>query len=352
VDGQIGFACHGAYPAFGYGSVEYSSWRRDNKGISMSVTRRRFLRSQFFGLSGAVFFRWPGIGTAATEEGRPGPLPKDTLVACCVGLPPADGSKSLRSGVIAVSTVDGTWRLLSPKVGPFRLSPDCRRIAIVDAASQDIWVCDVADGSARKLADFNGSPVWSPDGSSLVYSGMPQGPLPALSEHRYETWRLKLDGSDPVRLDLPPTDLVTDWSPDGSWLAMRSHTKEPSPGTQIFVCRPDGREKKQLTSTRGMHTNARFSPDGKTVLYTRLAAKEGTGIWINSLDGQSPRAVVNGETRLQYVACWAPDGGRIAYSLLATKNNRTTVEVIDVNTLDHRSLDVPEGHFNGCDWRC
>jgi len=254
--------------------------------------------------------------------------------------------------VIAVSMDDGNWRLLLPKVGLFRLSPDCRRIAIVDVVSKDLWLCDVADGSTRKLADFNGAPVWSPDGSSIIYSGMPQGPLPALADHKYETWRLKLDGSDPVRIDLPPTDLVTDWSPDGSWLAIRSHTKEPHPGTQIFVCRPNGREKKQLTSTRGMHTNARFSPDGRTVLYTRLTSKEGTGIWVNSLDGQSPRAVVSGPNQHQYMACWAPDGERIAYSRHDTKDNRSSIEIIDVNTLAHKPATVPEGRCNGCDWRC
>ena len=318
----------------------------------MRAHRRWFLRSQLVGLSSAAFLRWPTIEVGAEEQAGPGPLPKNSLVLCLAGLPPADGSKRRRQGVVVVSADDGAWRLLSPKVGSFRVSPDCRRIAIVDVASKDIWICDVSDGSAKKVADFNGMPVWSPDGSSIIYSGMPQGPLPSLADHKYETWRLKLDGTDPVRVDLPPTDLVTDWSPDGSWLAMRSHTKEFASGTQIFVCRPDGREKRRLSSTRGLHMNARFSPDGKTVLYTRLAGKEGTGIWINGLDGRSPRAIVNGENRYQYLACWGPDGGRIAYSRTDMKENHASFEIIDINTLVYKPLDIPEGNVNDCDWRC
>lgn len=98
--------------------------------------------------------------------------------------------------------------------------------------------------------------------------------------------------------------------------------------------------------------NARFSPDGKTVLYTRLAGKEGTGIWINGLDGQSPRAIVNGENRYQYLACWVPDGGRIAYSRTDMKENHALFDIIDINTLVQKPLDIPEGNVNDCDWRC
>ncbi len=318
----------------------------------MDLSRRRFLLSQATAFSGVAALYSSGPRLMAAEEAPPEAVATGSIVLGAAGISSTDGDGRLRSGAIAFSTKDGSWRFLTPIVGPFRLSPDCRRLALLDINRHSIWACDLADGSTRQLADLDGLPVWSPDGSMLMISALPPHDAhPKLAGQTYETWKVKWGGGPPDRVELPAADFVSDWSSDGSWFALRTYLSEPVPGTQIFVCRPDGSERRQLTSERAYHSSARFAPDGKSVVYIRQS-KEGSSIWVNSLDGKSPRRILLEPIQYRYQVCWAPDGERIAFTRLDTKANRTTVELVALKTLERTPLNAPAGLHGGCDWRC
>jgi hypothetical protein len=108
------------------------------------------------------------------------------------------------------------------------------------------------------------------------------------------------------------------------WLLYSARTEHGD--YDLFVCRPDGSEKRNLTQTPDfVEFGGRFSPDGKRMLYRRLpkqpAGKPGDAInhdaWgatgvlmLANADGSSPEpAGKDGEFPW---ASWSPDGQQLA----------------------------------------
>jgi serine/threonine-protein kinase len=172
-----------------------------------------------------------------------------------------------------------------------RLAPDGRQV-VIDVrvgdlfANGDLWVYDLARGTARRLTygGAPGTPVWSPDSSHLVYSryfvdglfrtradgstgpGEPFATLPlkvsaatwskaddtllSLERNAPRAWGLSMNGvadAKPVK-ERPPFLAYLQFSPDGRWLAYvsaetgdREVYVEPYPGPGAAVrISPDG----------------------------------------------------------------------------------------------------------------
>lgn len=78
-----------------------------------------------------------------------------------------------------------------------------------------------------------------------------------------------------------------EWSPDGSWIAFSDF--DPNGSTQVFIARPDGTEKKQLTN---LDKNAsisllKWSPSGEKLAFGG-ASSEGASFGIISLNSIAP----------------------------------------------------------------
>ncbi|MCI0407937.1 MAG: serine/threonine-protein kinase, partial [Acidobacteria bacterium] len=148
-----------------------------------------------------------------------------------VGIPTFSVSEN---GVLALFHAGGAqsrlvWKdrkgLVLGQVGPqaeyadMRLSPDGRKLAVTiadpQARSTDIWVIELARNVATRFtseASDAGLALWSPDGSSIVFS-LPKSAPPFLHQK-------PLTGGEQDVL-LPSTGTMqwaTDWSPDGRFL--------------------------------------------------------------------------------------------------------------------------------------
>ena len=172
----------------------------------------------------------------------------------------------------------------------------------LDRGAEPARVVDLAGATA-------GSPAaWSPDGKQLIIS------LGRHDEERrawvYTTVRINVDGSDRKELPIPAEDNVQDWSSDGRWLLTAS-SRNAKIGWQLYVMRPDGTEQRRITEG-GNPFYARFSPDGRRVLYTDGARGDQSGIWIVDADGKNARRVLPVDRNTMGSACWSPDGKRIA----------------------------------------
>ncbi|WP_165251854.1 PD40 domain-containing protein [Paludisphaera soli] len=241
----------------------------------------------------------------------------------------------------------------------------------VDIENVGVWTLDLqAGGPPIRVSDFGGVTSWSPDGRQLIVVKWFNPPDPEPAHH--ETWRFDLDGSKPVRLPIPETDEVDDWSPNGRWLVTVSDRHEPrGSGYQLYLMRPDGSEQRRLTEGRGLNVYPRFSPDGRWIAYLRQERGK-NDIRVIGLEGGGPRILVEETKEGPDVllspdkVAWSPDGKTLACALRAMdvhpdgppsrkipgENTLNRVVLVDVETKEARPLKLPGmSWINGLDWQ-
>jgi Tol biopolymer transport system component len=191
--------------------------------------------------------------------------------------------------------------------GSPRLSPDGRKLAVTigDPAQSttDIWVYDLASGGKTRLTfdpSLNGQPVWSPDGSQIVFFSTRKKNFPSLYRKASNG-----AGSDELLLDSNTPDRPDDWSPDGKFIMY-----EPNTSVNALWLLPFSGERKPsvfLSGESGTYpTEARFSPDGKWLAYVEYGGGRRevyltpfpgkTGKWqVSVTDGRYPRWRADGK---------------------------------------------------------
>jgi beta-lactamase regulating signal transducer with metallopeptidase domain/Tol biopolymer transport system component len=231
-----------------------------------------------------------------------------------------DEEKTHNDVLIAIDPATGKWRKLADDAHYGRVSPDGQTLAF--GRDSGIWKCDTGgSNNPGKVSDKSGRPIWSPDGKHLVATK--QEDLDKDNEKdrktpawKDETWRINADGSNPVKLPIPDTDSVEDWSPDGQWFITCSDRHPPyGHGYQLYLMKTDGTRQGRLTEG-GLNVYARFSPDGRKVLFLRQTAKAGNSIWTMDVDGKNAKEIVK-EVGLASPdgAFWSPDGKQLAVIL-------------------------------------
>lgn len=148
-----------------------------------------------------------------------------------------------------------------------RLSPDGQRVAlyIYDFQSHDnnIWITDVARGSRTRLtfgSFWEMNPVWSPDGSRILYNALPEG--------RLDLYQKASSGAGTEELVLGGGRNKTslDWSPDGKFILYEEHGD-----LWVMPTTPDGAAKERkpvpFLQSESNETQGRFSPDGRWIAY-------------------------------------------------------------------------------------
>jgi len=132
-------------------------------------------------------------------------------------------------------------------------SPDGMRIAYAGVAGQ-IWVMNASGSGKHRLTmtasgkGVDWAPSWSPDGRRIAYqSDVGTGPRDLTTE----IWVIGADGSHPVRLTHNAlNDNRPVWSPDGSWILFSS--QRPHPGlAHLWLMRPNGKALHRVTPWAG-----------------------------------------------------------------------------------------------------
>jgi len=223
---------------------------------------------------------------------------------------------------------DGTKRQLTrlgAHINSYSWSPDGRRIALASDkyGSYDIWLANVVTGDVHRLttdARYEVFPSWTPNGQKVVYV--------RLDERWLDHDVLEIDangGTTTPRLIVSDRDFF-DYgagstfghpliSPDGASLVFRSHR---SGWINYWIVPMSGGTPRQLAPEAANQSGARWSPDGKSILYTALwnGTQDLRVVNVSGGAGGAPRKLV-APTGMGMVsnAEWSPNGAFISYTL-------------------------------------
>jgi Tol biopolymer transport system component len=216
-------------------------------------------------------------------------------------------------------------------------SQDGKRIVFEstrDGPDADIFVMN-ADGTGVVQLTRNGysesTPVFTPDGASIVFASEQDGNL--------DVFIMRADGSGLRNLTRHPgADGHPRVSPDGKRIYFNSNrTSDPATfarGTmdrehnhEIFSMSPDGGDVRQVTNLPDWDTYPAVSPDGRELLWRRIAPTGGKSesgrnsevFWMDLATGEMRN--VTAHQAYDGWPAWSPDGRRIAFA-----SNRANAE--------------------------
>ena len=314
---------------------------------------------------------------------RPAWSPDGTLLAFTtenVELNPQNTQGKSELRVVNVASGESK-RLSADDAALASWSPHGYRIAYTkrlgNGRQRDIWTMSSTTGESAPVtsdAATDWSPVWSPDGKLLYFAsdrggsmnlwrmaideetGKPQGvpesvttPASSLahptisrdgSRMAYSAvlqsrniQRLALDSTTGSPMG-EPTWLTTgsrawsnpDPSADGQWVAFYSSPPEEN----IHIVRTDGTGLRQLTNEPTIIDRVpRWSPDGDWVAY--FSNRSGTyQVWKIRRDGSDLQQLTEADDDVRYPT-WAPDGARMAITVIGKTPEAGHVYVFDPN---------------------
>jgi hypothetical protein len=217
------------------------------------------------------------------------------------------------AGLSQVTTFDRQGREIGTAGSPtvvqtLRLAPDETHLLIGFNATA--WLLEPGRPGQQQLAQGSLDALWSPDGSKLLDDFPPAGKDIRVVER-------PVTGEGAVReLAKPPgMGRLEDVSPDGKTLLLSRGALD----TAVFSFELDGvqKEPKSLVQTGETISHARFSPDGRWIVYTATAVGGGTGgiysgggTYVQPYPGSGLRRQVT--SRGNYPV-WRKDGREIIY---------------------------------------
>jgi RNA polymerase sigma factor (sigma-70 family) len=194
--------------------------------------------------------------------------------------------------------------------GGFRISPDGKKVAYYVYRSTDdgphyaMHVRNLDGAGAPVDMEADGQHVcWSPDGTRIAVSGGGSRNVIVDLKTRKQTV-----------IELPEKYAVVDWSPDGTWFLVHVTTEKGE--SQLGRLKQGNAEVRVLAGTKGAFSGGRIAPDGKSILFDRLAGKYAANLYVLRLAGGEARQVTQELNCFVMGYSWSPSGRRIAYTLV------------------------------------
>ena len=171
---------------------------------------------------------------------------------------------------------------------------------------------------------------YSPDGTRIAYVSNALGGIKILV--------MDADGSDQRRLTYTPDSILEDspvWTPDGSRIVYSS-------GGSIWIINVDGSDPRQLTSGSTRDNQPAVSPDGTMIAY-QSTGRRGADIHLMSIDGQQQRPLRE-TSELEMAPAWFPDGQLAYLSQQGSRRNQIQIVMrVDLTTGGTPTRVTPSG---------
>lgn len=145
------------------------------------------------------------------------------------------------------------------------LSPDGRRLAVeLIEGESDVWVYDLSRGTKNRLTSDAAQEriaAWTPTGDEITYASNQGGSFRVFSKG--------FSGGPRMLAGAAGDERPLDWSPDGRFLMCSTLTQETKTDLLYRERRADGSLGDAVVFLRTPYneTGARFSPDGRFVVY-------------------------------------------------------------------------------------
>lgn len=164
----------------------------------------------------------------------------------------------------------GVWRLTLEGSRPERIcdgdqaewSPDGKQIAL--RRNERIVILDLASGTVKVFSPEDwphcSGPAWSPDGKLLAFAARWDG--------GNGIFVVAVGGGKPVKVYDQQGACEPHWSPDGKRLVYETET-------HICTINPDGTKNRVITYFGGVQRYARYSPDGKSLVFCQGVSEQG-----------------------------------------------------------------------------
>ena len=216
------------------------------------------------------------------------------------------------------------------------LSPDGKQLLF--GSNRDgtdiVWTAGADGSNARpffdggKVGTHLGSPVWSPDGRSIVFAMRPAG----ARETEQDIYVMRSDGTGIRRLtDSPGDDAHPHWSGDGRRIFFNSARATPDPKAEwsrqwhdIYSMAPDGTDVRRHTDCKNVCTYPVPSPDGRFIAYRKIIDTPGLNwnldpgrrnseVFVTAIDGSSS-VNVSEHGAFDGWPMWAPNGRWLVFA--------------------------------------
>jgi eukaryotic-like serine/threonine-protein kinase len=149
----------------------------------------------------------------------------------------------------------------------FRISPDGKRVAAArvnpETRSPDVWLFDVIRPIGSRLTfetSNEQAPVWSPDGTRVVFSSVREGVANLYQKSATGT------ANEEVLLKSESGKQPEDWSRDGRYLMYLSF--DPKTKEDLWVLPLRDKKPAPLLNTQFRESQGRFSPNSRWIAYT------------------------------------------------------------------------------------
>src|SRR5262249_44532207 len=128
----------------------------------------------------------------------------------------------------------------------------------------------------------NGEPAWSPDGRAIAFT---RGPFSGTSPS--QIFRIRADGMHLKQLTSTSVDSrAADWT-----TGLIAYVQGEPPNTSIWTMRPDGTRQRRLTAPNSATDHPDWSPDGRLIAFDKQFTNGSSAIYVMDRNGRHKRRV-------------------------------------------------------------
>jgi TolB protein len=284
---------------------------------------------------------YAGIGVCAHQDGATEKATFSHVQLDALAAPPTPATMALYSSLQTIAIDNNSRMAFVIVTGKEKIeAPNWSRDGKTLIFTRDgrLWTVPVAGGEPTaidigNLTDCTGSHGLSPDGKWLAMTC-------AASDHPgRRIYIVPAAGGSPRMVTANPNSYFHSWSPDGKTILF---TRSSNGSLNLYAIPADGGEETALTTGTGVSDDPDYSPDGQYIYFNSNRAG-GMQIFRMRPDGSAPEQMTS-DDRPNWTAHPSPDGKSVLILSYASgvtghpANKDVTLRILDVETKKIRDL--------------